>query len=148
MNDKIIIQQDYSETLTIEDKVIEELQLTYCTFNESVSLINCKINNATFQAAYFGKDLLIKDCEFIGYSDFACGDSFNENGISKFVNVIFNEFVSFQDYWFRGKTIFENVNFKKGTNLFGNKNTPVQVGFNSEPILINVQGILDINDFK
>jgi hypothetical protein len=38
-------------------------------------------------------------------------------------------FVDFQDYIFRGKVVFENINFKNGTNLLENKNTPVEVEF-------------------
>jgi hypothetical protein len=148
MNEKILIKEDYTEKLIIQDKLIEELQLIYCEFKESVSILNCKIKNASFQAAYFGKDLLIKDSEFINNVDFSLGDTINTQGVFKIENVIFNEFVSFQDYSFRGKTIFENVNFKKGTNLLGNKNTPVEVTFYSEPILINISGVLDKNDFK
>jgi hypothetical protein len=148
MSNKIFIKEDYTKTLIIQDKIIEELRLIYCEFKESVSILNCKIKNASFQAAYFGKDLLIKDSEFINYVDFSMGDFINTQRVFKIENVIFNEFVSFQDYNFRGKTILENVNFKKGTNLLGNKNTPVEVTFESEPILINVAGVLDRNDFK
>ena len=148
MSEKIIIKKDYPESLVIKNKEIEELQLNYCEFKGNVSIIGCKIKDASFQAAYFIKDLLIKDSEFINDADFSMGDTVNAEGVFRLENVIFNGFVNFQDYSFKGKTIFNNVHFIKGTNLLGNKNTPVEVTFNSEPNLNNVIGLLNINDFK
>ncbi len=147
MDDKIYIEKDYSEKLIIKDKLIEDLELIYCSFKESVSIINCKINNASFQAAYFLNGLLIENCEFLKEADFSLGDHVNDKAIFRLENVIFHGFTNFQDYWFRGRVKFANVNFKSGTNLLGNKNTPVEVTFSYEPVFINVVGEMDINDF-
>ena len=148
MNNKIYIAKDYLEKLVIKDSSIEDIQLIYCTFKENVSIINCKIKKASFQSAYFENGLLIKDCEFMEDVDFSMGDHVNEKAIFKLENVVVHGFTSFQDYMFRGKSIFENIKFKKGTNLLGNINTPLEVTFYIEPVLNNVIGELKINDFK
>jgi len=147
MDKKINIHVDCDKELIIKDTSIEDIQLYYCEFKEAVSILNCKIETAFFQAAYFKKGLTIKDCEFMGDVDFAYGDTCNENSIFRIDNVIFHGFTNFQEYQFKGKVIFENINFKNGANLFGNKNTPVEVTFYTEPILINVIGEIDRNDF-
>jgi hypothetical protein len=146
--EKIInIHVDYDKELIIKDTSIENIQLYYCEFKEAVSLINCKIETAFFLAAYFIKGLTIKECEFMSDVDFTCGDTCNGDSIFRIENIIFYGFADFQDYVFRGKVILGNVNFKCGTNLLGTKNTPVEVTFYTEPILINVIGELGKNDY-
>lgn len=147
MSKKVIIKNDYFDKLIIENEHIEVLEFHYCSFKKYVSIINCKIKNASFQAAYFENGLLIKDSEFINSVDFSLGDTVKTGSKFKLENVIFNEYVSFQDYNFQGKVELINIQFKKGTNLFGNKNTPVEIIFKSEPILNNVIGKLDVDDF-
>jgi hypothetical protein len=55
-------------------------------------------------------------------------------------NCIFKEFVDFEDCCFDGDVVLvlENVKFVKGTNLLGNKDTPVEVSFEKNLVLVNI----------
>jgi len=64
------------------------------------------------------------------------------------INTHFDSFVDFEDCWFTGSFRLENVVFTQGTNLFGNKDTPMAVSFDFEPQVANVQGTLNINTYK
>jgi hypothetical protein len=52
------------------------------------------------------------------------------------------------DAWFEGPIEISRCNFVKGSNLLGNKETPVRAKFDYVPLMINNSGKVDINDFQ
>jgi len=99
-----------------------------------------------FYAAYFLCGFTMDQCVVEEQLSFQSGGH-NDNGVFRISDTTFRSFVDFEDCWFTGSLHLQNVTFEKGTNLFGNKNTPMEVSFDVTPELANVSGSLDLNTF-
>ena len=82
-------------------------------------MINCTVHCRVdwFAGGHNNKPILIQDCTF-------------------------KEFVDVGDCWFHDVVRLERVQFEKGTNLLGDRGSPYQVDFDTEPQIIGVEGIL------
>jgi hypothetical protein len=75
----------------------------------------------------------------------SCG---GHNTIDKQVTIsdsLFNGYVDMFDAWFTGPVNVTGCNFRKGTNLLGNKEKAWEVRFDTEPYIKNNIGKLDLN---
>ena len=122
------------------------LEFLFCSFENRVTISNCTIEKMDFDATHFFGGLLLEDCTI------KCKVRWTSGGHNKkplvIRNCTFLEFVDFEDCSFESEVILENVMFHEGTNLFGNKNTPVEVVFEIEPEMKNVCGNLSMEPFK
>jgi len=53
--------------------------------------------------------------------------------------------VNFFDCWFKSGVIVSNNDFKKGTNLLGNKDEVYRVQFDIEPVVENNTGSINLD---
>ncbi|MFW7380271.1 MAG: pentapeptide repeat-containing protein [Oligoflexus sp.] len=115
-------------------------------FTKSVKIKGSKIKGLDIYANYFAEGFELEDCVIESKVIWTAGGH-NLKPIL-FKNCVFNEFVDFEDCYFEGDVIFENVRFIKGTNLMGNKGTPVEVTFEIDPRLTNVEGDFAMDTYK
>lgn len=115
-------------------------------FTSMVEFYDCEIIGFDNLANYFTSGLYVKNCLF------RCNINWQSGGHNLkpivFENCEFDEFFDFEDCCFDADFVLKNVTFKKGTNLLGNINTPVEVIFATEPQCENVKGNLRINTFQ
>ena len=137
-------EHDTEVNITLDNEV--SLEFLFCSFENRVTISNCTIEKMDFDATHFFGGLLLDDCTI------NCKVRWTSGGHNKkplvIRNCTFLEFVDFEDCSFESEVILENVKFQKDTNLFGNKNTPVEVVFEHVPELKNVSGNLNIETFK
>ena len=116
-------------------------------FNKQITLRNCIIKSASFYASYFLSGITIENCEFKNNIFLmSCG---GHNTIDTQViisNSLFNGYVDMFDAWFTGPVKITECNFRKGTNLLGNKKKAWEIQFDTEPYIKNNIGKLDLND--
>ncbi len=122
------------------------LEFIFCSFENRVTISNCTIEKMDFDATHFFGGLLLENCSI------NCKVTWTSGGHNKkpvaIKNCTFHEFVDFEDSCFESEVVLENVKFNKGTNLFGNKNTPVEVVFEVQPKIENVSGDLSVETFN
>jgi len=78
----------------------------------------------------------------------AYGGHNNFDKLIEIKNSVFKGFVNMSDAWFNGPLEIVGCNFIEGTNLLGNKGTPIQVTFDQDPILYNNSGKMDLDDYE
>ena len=138
-NDRINIE------IYFENCDIDEINCELIEFFKKITLKNCTIKKANFYSTYFIGGITIESCEFENEVDLQSGGH-NLNGAEiKFLNNTFSNFVNFFDCCFIGPFIMRNNYFKKGTNLLGNKGKPYEVTFETEPIIENTTGNLELD---
>jgi hypothetical protein len=115
-------------------------------FTRKIEIKNCRIVNLDIFGMYCLAGFCIRDSVILCQVSWQSGGHNLEPVI--FENCEFVEFVDFEDCSFDSRVTLRNVSFTKGTNLFGNKGTPVEVSFASPPLLENVSGILNANTFN
>ncbi|MCB9229100.1 MAG: hypothetical protein H6618_05765 [Deltaproteobacteria bacterium] len=115
-------------------------------FTELVRIKNCNIKILDIYANHFTSGLELVDCVIENKVLWTAGGH-NLKPIV-FKNCIFKEFVDFEDCYFDGDVIFNSVKFLKGTNLLGNKGTPVEVSFEKDLTISEVEGNLKMDTFK
>ncbi len=116
---------EFAKPVTISDCTISELNAYSTSFLSGLCIQNCRIRRmATFQSGGHNKlPILITDTSFESLCDF-------------------------EDCWFMSDVIIRNVIFAEGTNLTGNKDTPMEVSFDGKLIIENVTGVIDLDTFR
>jgi len=111
-----------------------------------VAISGCRIRELDCLAAYFNSGLRLVN------STIDCPAMFQSSGHNKqpveFVDVTFLDNVDFEDCCFDADVVFKRVRFARGTNILGNKATPVAVTFEGELMLTDVEGALGLNTFE
>lgn len=118
----------------------------FVQFKKPILIKNCNLLNLDLYATYFLQGLSVVNC-LVTCPVYWQSGGHNQKKIT-FANCSFEEFVDFEDCWFVEEIEFENVQFVKGTNLLGNKGTPVEVSFDKGYVLKNVVGPLALNTYK
>ncbi|WP_141735930.1 pentapeptide repeat-containing protein [Oligoflexus tunisiensis] len=128
-----------------EDRDLQ-LKISMVHFTEEIEIRDCIVRDFEVFGVYCIRGLSVRnttfDCEIIWQSG-----GHNTRPIV-FENCVFKRFVDFEDCDFEDEFILRNVTFIEGTNLLGNKGTPVEVSFSRFPLLDNVNGTLTIDSFK
>jgi hypothetical protein len=114
-------------------------------FTETIQIKGCRIKEFDVFGMYCFSGMGIHDCEFDCIINWESGGH-NRKPII-IANCVFNRFVSFEDCYFEDEVILKNVVFAEGTNLLGNKGTPVRVGFDKILVMEAVTGEVDVNTF-
>jgi hypothetical protein len=135
----------HANGLVLDNCYVEELVYPCVRFTKSVKLTKTHIRKSTSHGVYFLDGLLMENCICDAYLDFEAGGH-NAPGTSFVLNnSTFHGFVSFLDAWFQGDVTVTNNLFKNGTNLLGNRGTPLEAGFDFEPTIKNNSGRIDDN---
>ena len=137
--------EEYFEPVTIENRKIKTIDFSVAHFYKPVTFDKCTIDKFILFGTTFVEGLEINNCTIAEKFLFQSG-GYNKNNFSiKIENTLFRCLADFEDCYFIGEVHIENVKFIKGSNLLGNKNTPVEVGFEQGIIIKNVEGDLKIN---
>lgn len=115
-------------------------------FFNSVHFDSCTFRLLDFYAAYFFCGLTIENCSVVQRCSFQSGGH-NDHGDITIRDTVFKSFVDFEDCWFTGAICLENVSFQAGTNLLGNRKTPVEVAFDIPPKISDVAGDLYVDTY-
>jgi len=102
------------QPIVIRGCYLDALDLARRTFYDRVELVDCRIERARFERAYFYTSLLIEDCVFKG--DFS-GQQMQSEGPIVFHNTVFTGYVDFSGATLRDDVNFLDVCFYGGTNL-------------------------------
>ena len=146
-----------TQPFTFIDEVEHEIRCTDCRFDSfcasfarfkrHVRFERCSFQYGDFYAAYFLQGLYVSACEFNTGATFQSGGHNAKDCNFEIRDSVFQDFADFEDVWFEGPVIIDNVDFRDGTNLLGNVNTPMQVTYDYPPIIENTQGSLDIDTY-
>lgn len=131
--------------LIISNCTIENFNSAAFKFDHHVRIEKTKFIKCVFNFARFHAGLLIDSCEFENYLDFSPGGHNEVDKVFTLKNSVFNEFVSFFDCWFQGRVEIVNNNFRKGTNLLGNKDQTYVTQFDIPPKIQGNIGAIDID---
>jgi hypothetical protein len=138
---------DYIDrAVTFYNCQIKALDASYCTFNKKLTLVDCIIEAALLSTSFFLSGLTIERCTF--KNDIFLFSAGGHNAKDKPIiihDTIFEGYVDMNDAWFMGPLIISKCNFKKGSNLLGNKGQPFVVTFDIKPELIDNQGNLSLD---
>jgi len=138
------IASKLNRELVIQDCFIEDLVSPSAEFIHGLRIVRSHLAKCSFNYAYFIGGLFISDCTFDSYLDFeAGGHNQNDRGF-QIKNSSFHGFVNFFDCWFQSAVEVVGNEFKKGTNLLGNKDKPFSVQFDSPPLIENNRGQIDL----
>ena len=129
----------------IEDCEFEKLASYSVEYRHPVRLSRCLFHDNSFNYAYFLAGLTIDHCVFETYLDFESGGHNQYNKLFTITNSTFHEFVNFFDCWFQSGVIISNNDFRKGTNLLGNRDQPYSVQFDIVPVVENNVGEMDLD---
>ncbi|OOG75425.1 hypothetical protein [Flavobacterium sp. A45] len=130
-------------SLYILNSHIENLNFDFFESNFEIIIENCIINKLSVHTCWFEQGVTFKNNHVMNYVDFQMG---GHN--KKIINVtgnIFHDFVSFFDCHFEDQLIIEKNIFLRGSNLLGNKNEGFANTFESEVIINNNIGNLDLD---
>src|SRR5579863_2505921 len=139
------IRGELQTDLSIENCIIDNLIAPAVKFSHHVHFNDVCFKRCSFNFARFYDGLLIENCEFETYLDFSPGGHNEKNKLFSIRNSVFKEFVSFFDCWFQGDVEIVNNDFRKGTNLLGNKDDVYRVHFDFEPTIKNNLGLIDLD---
>jgi hypothetical protein len=129
--------------LVLDNCYVEDLASAGVQFANPVKFTKTQICKSVFHGAYFLEGLIMDDCIFEFYLDFEVSGH-NSPGTSFVINnCVLHGFVNFLDAWFQGDVLVTNNSFKKGTNLLGNKGTPLEASFDFKPTISNNSGRID-----
>lgn len=144
------MKYEYKECPKTEIHLVNDLDLQFRSpmihFENLVSIKDCVVRDFNIYGSYFLNGLYIDNCEFQCEISWQSGGHNREKIFIK--NTNFSKFVDFEDCHFENQLILENITFQKGSNLLGNKGTPVEVIFNISPIISNVKGNINMNSYR
>jgi hypothetical protein len=129
-----------SSPIRLDGCHVTEIDAPCVQFLAPVVLTRCDIGRAQFFAAYFLAGLSIRQCTFSGKVDFQCSGHNRGGSLVHLEDNVFDQFVNFFDCWYEGPFEARKCDFKKGTNLLGNRGQPFEVRFNVEPVLADNSG--------
>ena len=132
-------------SIIIDNSVIDELIASGVNFSKQVILRSSAFKRSEFLFTYFLGGLLIKDSTFDSYLDFQCGGHNQLQAPIEILNNEFNDFVNFFDCIYNGPVTIKNNEFKKGTNILGNKGKAFETQFDLEPEISDNRGPVDID---
>lgn len=138
-------KEEHNEVVNIHDTNNLEFVAATTSFSEPVEIYNCKVAVFDVYATYFLAGLKLIDCEFLTDINFTSGG--HNNSPIQVTNCTFHGFLNLEDCWFYEQVEFTNVTFKKGTNIYGNRETPVEITFDRGCVLTNITGKVDIDTF-
>src|SRR6185437_12567145 len=121
------IAAEIKSKLIIRECFVENLVSPSVEFIHELSLIGSHFEKCSFNYAYFIGGLTIDNCIFESYLDFEAGGHNQKNCPFRIKQSSFLGFVNFFDCWFQSKVEVVDNDFKKGTNLLGNKGKPFRV---------------------
>jgi hypothetical protein len=127
--------------------VVERLDAGFVQFEEPVSLENVTVlGDCILHSCYFPAGFSAVRCRFKRGVDFRWGGH-NQNGATfRLEDCEFEEFVDFEDDWFKGPVEIRGCTFRGGANLLGLLGRPLQVTFDVHPIIEFNTGNLDLNE--
>ena len=131
--------------MIFEDCVFEKLASYSFVYQRPVRLSRCHFHDSSFNYAKFLGGLTIDHCLFDTYLDFESGGHNQNNKLFSITHSTFHDFVNFFDCWFQSGVIISHNEFRKGTNLLGNKNEAYRVQFDVEPVVENNIGLIDLD---
>ncbi len=148
IENKVINKLQSSELKTnsffhIKNSIIDTLDFEFFESDFEIIIENCIITNFLIHSCWFENGLVFKNNHVINYINYQMGGH-NKKPINIWGN-IFCEFVSFFDCHFEHKLILQNNIFLKGSNLLGNKNEGFENTFDSEIIIKDNIGNLDLD---
>ena len=138
--------QDQLLAVTIGDDESLSVNASLCQFSAEVEIRNCRVVRFNLFGTYFLAGLRILQCHFDCPVNFQCGGHNTSEILLS--DCTFEEFVDFEDCYFDSIVILERIVFRRGTNLLGNKGTPVEVTWSTPPKLVEVQGELECSTFR
>ena len=147
-NEIVEFHDEFLKSIVIENCKINIIDFSVAQFHKLVLINNSRINKAILLGTYLFEGLQIQKSTITKEFLFQCGGHNKINFPIQIENTIFKCFADFEDCWFTGKVKLKHVEFQKGSNLLGNKNTPVEVEFERGIDIENVQGDIKINTFK
>jgi hypothetical protein len=131
--------------LILENCIFDDFKTSFLSFERPVRISRCVFYKCSFNSTYFIKGLHIEDSVFKSYLEFIAGGH-NQNGsLISIANCTFEGFVNFFDCWYKSQVDISNNNFRKGTNLMGNRTEPYRVQFDTPLIIENNTGQTDID---
>jgi hypothetical protein len=132
-----------SKSVHILHSIINTLNFDFLESNFEIVIENCIINNFSIHSCWFVKGLTFKNNHIMNYVDYQMGGH-NEMPVNITGN-IFHDFVSFFDCHFENQLVLKNNLFLKGSNLLGNKDEGFANIFNSDVIIENNMGNIDLD---
>jgi hypothetical protein len=132
-------------SVIIDNSAIDELLANSVNFSKQVILRSSTFKKCEFQFTYFLGGLLIKDSTFDSYLDFQCGGHNQPQIRIEILNNEFNGFVNFFDCIYNGPVTIKNNEFKRGTNVLGNKGKAFETQFDLELEITDNRGQVDID---
>lgn len=139
------IVEGINSELVIRDCFVENLVSHSIEFIHGLRLVGSHFDRCSFNYAYFIGGLTIDNCFFDTYLDFEAGGHNQKNCAFKLKQSSFNGFVNFFDCWFQSTVEVVDNEFKKGTNLLGNKDKPFRVQFDLPPLIEHNRGQMDLD---
>jgi len=151
IRDKVVVGQislvnlDQADSLSviIDNSLIDELIANSINFDKQVILRNSTFKKCEFLFTYFRDGLLISDSVFNSYLDFQCGGHNRPEAKIEILNNEFDDFVNFFDCIYNGPVTIRNNEFKRGTNILGNKGQPFEAQFDLGLYINNNRGQID-----
>ena len=124
---------------------LSNLDAANVAFRGRFVLEDCVIDAAQFTFTYFLGGLQILRCTFRSDLDFQSGGHNSGTAPCRIEDSSFEGFVNFADCWFEGPVQVGGCRFARGTNLLGNKRSPLEVRFDVPPIVAENLGALDLD---
>lgn len=140
---------DLPHEVVFEDCIFAGIDFMWESISQALAFRRCSIN-AGFgvYATHFLEGVEFIDCLFVGPTDFGCGGHNKAPHEFRLERCTFQDFVSFSDCWFEGPVFIIGNQFLKGTDLLGDKDTPVAVSFDVPPVIEGNSGELDVSSYR
>ena len=132
--------------LSIVDSILDEVDGGFITVEAPITLERVTVHGR-FQllSTFFVEGFSAVDCRFERTVEMRWGGH-NQNGAAfRLERCQFDEFVDFEDEWFRGPVEIRGCTFHGGTNLLGNQGQPNVVSFDVPPVIEFNTGRLDLD---
>jgi hypothetical protein len=139
------VAKEINSELIIRNCFVENLVSPSIEFTYGLRLTESHFAKCSFNYAYFIGGLTIDNCVFDTYLDFEAGGHNQKNHAFKIIQSSFCGFVNFFDCWFQSGVEVVNNEFKKGTNLMGNRDEPFRVQYDVPPLIENNRGQIDLD---
>ncbi|WP_264529893.1 hypothetical protein [Flavobacterium sp. N502540] len=148
IENKILNELDSSEFNNVEllhilNSQIKNLNFDFFESKFEIIIENCIIDNLSIHSCWFEEGLTFKSNHVMNYVNYQMGGH-NKKNINITGN-IFHDFVNFFDCHFENQLLIEKNIFLLGSNLLGNKNEGFANTFESEIIIKENIGNLDLD---
>ena len=143
MLDLTKIGTEINVAITVKNSIINHFYSPSIKFQQKMIIEDCQLSRCTFNYVYFVRGITIQNTVVQSYLDLEAGGHNEEPFILR--HNTFMGFVNFFDCWFKNDLIVENNIFRKGSNLLGNKEEPYGVRFEKKPMIRGNQGDIDLN---